>query len=403
MTIFMRAVALAATLVVTSGLAEAAPVTVADSLAKGSEASPRIAQAKAQLDAAEARARQAGVSPNPELNLEVENFGGTGPYGGVRGTETLLSLSQRLELGGKRGARVAVARAERDFAALALIRAKVDLARDIRIAHAELRAAEDRAVLARDNVGRAAELARAAGVLVDAGRDPPLRKLRADALLAEARAEEARTFGALLSTRRLLETLTGIDDPELSAADGPDGASPLILQPDAPSLDERLSTAERDAARARIVLARASAVPDITANGGVRRFNEGGATALVAGVSIPLPFRDRNRGGIAAARSDSLAAEASLAQARRDASRARRDAATALDAANARLAVLSGPGLAQAEEAVRLAGIGYRAGRFSLIELIDAQNALNSARLSLIEARLDRARALAALDRANAK
>ena len=119
--------------------------------------------------------------------------------------------------------------------------------------------------------------------------------------------------------------------------------------------------------------------------------------------SIPLPVRNRNQGGIAAARSDTVAAEANLAQVRLDAERTRRDAATALTAADERVAALSGAGSRQAEEAVRIARIGYTAGRFSLVELIDAQTALNSAKLALIEARLDRARALAALIRANAQ
>lgn len=403
MPISLRAALLAAALSITGTAVRAEPISLVQALSQGVEQSPRIAQAKAQAEAAEGRARQAGVSPNPELNFEVENFAGSGVFQGFRSTETTLALSQRLELGGKRSARVEVARAERDFAYLAFTRAQADLARDIRVAHAELRATEDRALLARDNVGRAQELARTAGLLVDAGRDPPLRKFRADALLAEARAEEARTFADFLAARRLLATLIGSTDPELSAGDSSADAVPLEIASDVSGLDEKLSEAERDAARARIRLAQASAVPDITASAGVRRFAEGRETAVVAGVSIPIPIRDRNRGGIAAAQSDSLAAEAALAQARLDARRARRDARLALDAAEVRVEALSGPGAAQAEEALRIARIGYAAGKFSLVELIDAQQAYNSTKLALIEARLDRANALAALIRANAQ
>ena len=403
MQLSFRAALLAGAIIFSSGTVCAKPISLADALARGGETSYRLTQAKAQLDAAEARARQAGVSPNPELGLEVENFGGTGPYRGNRSTETTLVISQRLELGGKRSARVEVARAERDFAGLAYVRAGADLARDIRVAHAELRAAEDRAVLARENVARAQELTRTASLLVEVGRDPPLRKLRADALLASARAEEARTFGGLLAAQGLLATLTGVDDPELTAGDDADLLSRDTPNAERPSLDERLAQAERDAALARIRVARAEGVPDITGGIGVRRFNEGRENALIASVSIPIPVRNRNRGGIEAAQSDSIASEANLAQTRLDAARMRRDAAMAVGAADERLAALSGPGLHQAEEAVRLAGIGYRAGKFSLIELIDAQTGLNSARLALIEARLDRARALAALARANTR
>ena len=394
---------IASAILASSSHAWAAPVSLPDALAQSAQNSPRVAAAKAKADAAEARARQSGASPNPELSLEVENFAGTGVFQGLRSTETTLALSQRIELGGKRSARVAVASSERDFAFLSFRAAEADLVRDIRVAHAELRATEDRAVLARDNVAQARELSRTARVLVEAGRDPPLRQLRADAVLAEAQAEEARAFGELLAARRLLADLIGNSDPELSATPIYDEAAPGALPPATPSLDEQLAAAERDAAQARIRVARADAVPDVTASGGVRRFGEGRETAFVAGFSIPLPFRDRNRGNIEAAQADSLASEASLRLAGLDARRAQHDARMLLGAADARVEALSGPSLAQAEEAVRLARIGYGAGKFSLLELLDAQAALTTAKTALIEARLDRARALAALIRAQAR
>lgn len=399
----LRAALLAGALAACPQVAGAEPISLTDALSQATQGSPRVAEAKARADAAEARARQAGVSPNPELSLEIENFAGTGAFEGLRSTEATLAVSQRLELGGKRSARVGVAKAERDFAFLTYKAAIADLERDIRIAHADLRAAEGRAVLARDNVGAAQELARTAALLVDAGRDPPLRQLRAEAELAEAKAEQARTFSELLTARRLLADLIGSSDPELTASEAGLEDAPVSLPPDTITLDEQLKIAERDAAKARIKVAKADAVPDITASGGVRRFEDGNDTALVAGISIPLPFRDRNRGNIEAAQSDSIAAESALVIAQRDAARARYDARMMLGAAEVRYEALAGPGIAQAEEALRLARLGYNAGKFSLLELLDAQNALTAAKLNLIEARLDRARALAALIRANAQ
>jgi cobalt-zinc-cadmium efflux system outer membrane protein len=399
----LRAAGLAGALIAISGAALAEPVSLALALSQGSGQSPRIAQAKAQAAAAEARARQAGASPNPELSVDVENFAGTGVFQGFRSTETTLAVSQRFELGGKRGARVSIAGAERDFAYLGLRRAEADLARDIRLAHAELRAAEDRAVLARENVTQASELVRTARLLVEVGRDPPLHRLRAEALLSEAQAEQARTFGELLAARRLLADLIGSFDPELSADVTIIEIVPDLLPSDTVTLDEKLATAECRVAQARIDAARSEGVPDVTVSGGVRRNNDGRDTAFVAGISIPLPVRNRNRGGIEAAQADAGACEAALAQARLDTKRARHDARMMLGSADARLDALSGPARLQSEEAVRLARIGYSAGKFSLLELIDAQAGLTSNKLALIEARLDRARALTALIRANAQ
>jgi cobalt-zinc-cadmium efflux system outer membrane protein len=48
-----------------------------------------------------------------------------------------------------------------------------------------------------------------------------------------------------------------------------------------------------------------------------------------------------------------------------------------LDAAEARLDALKESGLREAEEAARVADVGYRNGKFSLVELIDAQEALS--------------------------
>jgi len=380
----------------------AEPVSLSDALVRGQEASPRIARAKAELKAAEGRATQAGARPNPTISAEVENFSGTGPYRTFGQTETTVAVSQPFELGGKRRARKAVAAAERELARISLRSAEADLSYDIIVAHAELRAAEDRAVLSQSVLARAVELARIAETLVDVGRDPPLTKLRADALLAEAKAESLKTMAQLMSARQKLALFIGSDDPELSAV-RQDILSLPAFAADAQSLDERLAAAERDAASARVRQAQAEGVPDITASGGVRNFRESKDTAFIVGVSIPLPVFNRNRGNIDAARAEGDAAEAQLVQARLDTRFSRRDAELMLSAANERVSALSGVGLFQASEAARVAEIGYQQGKFTLIELIDAQEALTSANLKLIEAELDRARALAALGRANAQ
>lgn len=393
---------LAGVLAMAGGPAFAEPVSLSDALARGRDVSPRIAKAKAELKAAEGRAIQAGVRPNPTLSAEVENFSGTGPYRTFGQTETTVAVSQPFELGGKRRARKAVAAAEREFAQVALRTAEADVGYDIAISFAELRAAEDRAELARQVVARAVELARIAETLVDVGRDPPLTKLRADALLAEAEAERLRAEAQLLSARQRLALLIGSEDPELSAA-VQDLPAPPTLAAGAQSLDERLAAAERDAAAARVRLAQAEGVPDITASGGVRNFRESRDTAFIVGVSIPLPVFNRNRGNIAAAQADGDAAEAQLAQAGLDTHLSRREAELMLAAANERVAALSGAGLFQANEAARLAAIGYQQGKFTLIELIDAQEAQAGANLKRIEAERDRARALAVLGRANAQ
>lgn len=84
----------------------------AQALDEAAARSPAVVAADAEVAAAEARARQAGYRSNPELSLEVENFAGTGELRGLRSTETTLAVNQRLDLGGRRSARVSAARAD---------------------------------------------------------------------------------------------------------------------------------------------------------------------------------------------------------------------------------------------------------------------------------------------------
>lgn len=387
-----------------AGGASAEPVTLAQSLDRARAGSPLITAAEAGVRAAEGRARQAGLPPNPEISVEAGNVAGSGPYAGFGAAETTVALQQRLELGGKRGSRLAVARAEIETARLRLAVARADIARDIRAAFAEAVAAEARVMLAGEAARRAEDLARVVDHLVDAGREPPLRGLRArsavEAALARARAAEAEAASA----SRALATLIGADGDSLTVVVDPSAD----LAPDGPldptaSLDVRLADLEFAVAAATIARERSAAMPDLTFQAGVRRFEDTGDRAVIVGFSAPIPVIDRNQGALAAARADAEAADARRRQALAEAVRRGRDAEATLRTAEARVSLLEARGVPRAEEALRLTRLGYEAGKFPLLEVLDAQDALALAREDLIAARLDRARAVAALMRAAAR
>src|SRR3546814_15290238 len=63
-----------------------------------------------------------------------------------------------------------------------------------------------------------------------------------------------------------------------------------------------LITVAIERARAGIAVATAAAVPDPTLRAGFRRYNDDDSSAIVVGVSVPIPVFDRNRGAILEAR-----------------------------------------------------------------------------------------------------
>ncbi|WP_168077988.1 TolC family protein [Caulobacter sp. SSI4214] len=103
---------------------------------------------------------------------------------------------------------------------------------------------------------------------------------------------------------------------------------------------------------------------------------------------------------MAAARSDAVAAEARQQAALLASVRVIADGQAALAAATRRQAVLETRTVPQASQALDLARQGFEAGKFGLLDVLDAQNALSDAQNDLIEARLARVQAQAALERA---
>ena len=352
---------------------------------------------RAEADAARSLVGQARLRPNPDF-VRVENIAGSGAFSGLRATEYTLAVGQRLELGNKRGTRVKLPGRKHSLQTFADL-SDVELGYLVRERYVAAAAAASRVELARDVVERNEELARIAGLLVEVGREPPLRALRAEAALAEARRIASVSSGQSRGAPALA-SLWGVQDvPPVVPADFPDIRPPGVALAAARGLQLRVARAESRAAAADIDRERSLRVPDPVVSAGVRRFEESNDNAFLVGVSIPLPFSNRNQGNIAAAEARLRAANAREAVALADFEQSVTRARAQYLAAEARVETLSRTSLPQAEEALRLVRIGYRNGRFPLIEVLSAAEARDAIREALIAAQQDRGQAASELIR----
>jgi outer membrane protein, heavy metal efflux system len=379
-----------------------AALTLEQALEEAAARSPAITSARARVEAAEARIRQAGFRSNPELSLEVENFLGTGDLSGFQGTETTLAVNQRLDISGRRRSRVAAARADLLVERLRLAIARADLVQAVREQFARAVTAGERLRIATENEEVAQELARVATILVDEGREPPLRGIRARSAAAQAVAEREAARAEEQAARNTLASLFGVTDPPERLTGSLLDLQPTTVNPEQ-SLEVRLAQAERLRAEAEIGREVAAGRLDPAVGLGVRHVRETGDVGLVGGISLPLPVFDRNQGNIAAARAGARAAEANLASVTVSARVRARNAIVNVEAAAARVEALEQAAVPEAAEALRLARISYREGRATLLELLDAQNAYRSAQLALVEARQAQALATAELGRVAAQ
>ena len=379
-----------------------ANLTLIQALEEAAARSPAVVAAEAEVRAAEARLRQAGFRNNPELSLEVENVAGTGELRGINRMETTLAVNQRLDLGGRRSARVDAARANLVVQRLRLSIARADLAQAVREQFARAIAARQRLDQAEDNLAWARELARVAGVLVEAGREPPLRAIRARSALAQADAAHEAAAAEELSARSSLAALFGAGTP-IGRVSGSmlDARSGTIVAE--ASLEVRLADAERVVAEAELRQQQAERRLDPAVGVGVRHIRETGDVGLVAGVSMPLRIFDRNQGNIAASRQALAAAEARRAATLASTTARARNAIATVEGAQRRVAALEKAAIPEAAEALRLTQRSYEEGRATLLELLDARNAYIAAQRELTDARLALALAAAELARISAQ
>lgn len=373
----------------TLAVSSAPPLTLERALELAGTVAPSIEAASADVRAAEAARTVAGYRPNPTVVAETENVVGSGQYRGLRSAETTVGLALPIELGGKRSARVAVAGALSDRARIGSALAAADLRLAITQAFIEAVAAERRVVTAREQAGIAREALRAASVRVRAGRASPIEEQRADVLRINAeaaveRAERLATVARDNLARRIGQPAAGPLD--LAWFDRVDSYGPALAVETRGTLALAAAQAEVTIASAQVRLARAQRIPDVTVSASARRLEETNDVAAVFGVSIPFPVFNRGGAAVIQASAERDQAEALRRAAELDAAQSIANAEAELANAATTARAARGPALAAAQEAARIARIGYREGKFGQLDLLDAERTLSETRTAAINA-----------------
>ncbi|BET65981.1 TolC family protein [Opitutales bacterium ASA1] len=379
-------------------------LSLAEVLRRAAERNPALLARAYDERAAEARIEQAGLRPNPTLEVTLENFAGTGEVQGVGRLEATVQASQTIERGGKRDKRVALAGRERDAAAKAFAARRTDILAAAATAYVQTLAAQQRLALAEEPLRLARETLTAVEGRVQAGAAWSAEAARARAALATAEAEFARAEAALNAARAVLAASWGGTPEEVTSLAG------VLCVPDALPTREaamaRLAAHPRlelqqtviEGYRAALELEQAQAAQDISVGGGVRFLREGSDAALVAGVSIPIPVRNRNQGNIRAARESLAGAEQGVRAVEVELSAEFTAAWHDLSAAHKAAQALSRQALPATEEAYRAVRGAYEQGLLPLIDVLDAQRALVAVRREILDTETDYAVALARLD-----
>ena len=380
-------------------------LTLSAAVSRALLGNPRLAAYSYEIRAREALAVQASLLPNPELNIELENFAGSGDLSGFNGTETTVSLGQLIELAGKRAKRTRVAAFEADLAGWDYQAARLNVLMEVLMGFTEVHTAQQRVALNRELVNIAEQFLQSIRKRVEAGKVSPAEASRARVVLSATRIDLERSKRELQSARKRLAASWGSSEIDFDRVKGK-----LDTTVHLPSLEKLQKLAEQnpDIARwatemqyrqASLELEKAGRIPDPTISGGYRRLNETGDNTLVMGMSVPLPLFNRNQGRVQEAKYRQRQAELRWKAVEVEVNRRLTEVYNFLSAAYTEVNTLKSSVLPEARKAFEVINQGYLMGKFGFLDVLDAQRTLFETRSRYLNALRDYHQSVAELER----
>jgi cobalt-zinc-cadmium efflux system outer membrane protein len=365
--------------------ANASTLTLDQALQTAFAGNPDLAAAQWEIAIAEGDRQQAGLIPNPEVSWEAEDTRRDS-------RTTTVMLSQPIELGGKRGARIDVASRAQDAAAIELQRKRNALRADVIQAFTSAQTAQQRSQLSRQSLQLAEHGLRVALGRIEAGKSSPVEGTRAQVQRSEVRLELSRAERDQANAYQQLAQVMGAPIPTSTTVQTATQSMPAVPPPTRllerlnETAELRLATLQIDQREASLGLEKAQRIPDLTVSIGSQYSELERERVNVVGLSMPIPLFNRNQGNV-------LAAARRTDQARdlRNATelRLRSEIQTTLEqwqTANGEVQAFNQTILPAAQRAVDSATRGFEMGKFGFLDVLDAQRTLISARTQYIQA-----------------
>lgn len=370
----------------------AEPLTMAAAIRLALESNPTIAAARREIEATEAQVLQGSLRPNPGFSVATENA-----------SRVSRSASAQVELpierGDKRAARVDAAQRGRDVAVSDLSGRQLKVRAAVMAAFFDVLAAQELLALAQDSAALARRATDIAAKRVAAGKVSPVEETKARVAEASVRVSLTQAQSELRNARRRLASWWGNPSPRFSEAQGDVDLMPSLPDPDA--IEQRLSTSpllerarlELERRKSLVNVEQSKTVQDFTVSVGVQRREESQREQMMVGISVPIPLYNRNQGNLLEALRREDKARDELVATRITLASEAYQVVERLSARRQEAELLRDEVLPGAKSAYEAATIGFENGKFSFLEVLDAQRTFFSAKSQYLNA-------LAALHRA---
>ena len=351
---------------------------------------------KSEVRSKEALVRQAKAWKNPEFEVEAENVLGTGANKGFDSAEITYKFSEEFELWG-RGFRIQVAELELALSQNHYRQFKVSLLKRVDDLYGQMMAAQEKVLLAQEKVEQNNSLMTEIKRMVKAGRFSSVEEKRTHIRLSKSILAEKKSKKELAILKHQLSLLWGSKTPifeevvkaeidlEKEETDSLDTLQEqLALGPESKQLD-----IEKKLILLHLKQDQSKALPNLTLSGGIKDSRADNAQTWVLGAAFPFPIFDRNGGQIESAK-------ANLEQKDKETEAAKQALYLQLtelyhqkSLIRENLVSLKTSIILDAQDVYQSVRKGYLKGRYSYLDLFDAQDSLFELKENYAEAVAD--------------
>lgn len=365
-------------------------LTIEDAVNIAIQNNPLIKSKKHKVEASKGKIKQAKLIPNPLVNLVAEEA----PTNeiGLNESQNMVSLSQKLEIGGKRGLRTDVAKKEKTILGLDVQTAIWNITAKTKKAFFDLLTAQDELNLAKKTVEIAMSLKNLSDKRFEAGDIARLGVLKAGVELSNAKTNvveaERNMFNA---TRRLQTSMGTIGTPLQKLVPIPVTDVPLLklekleelLIENYPALQAQKNIV--DLSLLKVKEAKRKRIPDIDFSVGYKRLSATDNDTFQAGITLPLPFFNRNQGNIIEANELSYKAKDDETAVRYELLLQLGNAFSMYASTRELVRSFVDTITPQAKESLKIAKQGYEHGEFDYMDVLDAQRTLATTNVSYLK------------------
>lgn len=367
-----------------------APLSLRDAISFALARNPQLAIAKSQVKRQAGHAAEAGVLPNPELTFEIEDFGGTGPYSRLENGESTLQVSQHLEIGGARRARLEAAAKLGDAAAWRYEATRLAVISDTMARFAAVMTTQRALEAANEAAAAASAATQMVADRIEAGRSAPVELFRARTAQSKYDVQVLRMHSRETTAKAELAAMwAGVPPVEnvigyLEEVTAPPSFDSLAIKLEANPLLSA-GNAEVASGEALIRTAKREQIPWVRLSGGYRDY-AGDDHAFVAGITLPLPIFDQNRGKLAVAEAQTELFRTHLQVANYALRADLKKAHQAMAASYTEIRSYQTQILPDAEKSAEAFAEGFRLGKFGQLDVVNAQQAALEAKLGYLDA-----------------